>query len=303
MSGTLDAILVVSFALAIGGASWLTYQLAQHPCARRPRLGTRGLKRNGALDDLWFRSWEPFTRYLAGWIERLPIDRLRTRIEARLIRAGHCRGITPDELLGLAVLAAGAGALAGLAAAAWLSWSKLLGVLGAALGAFVPWMRIGVVASRRARVVDRGLPAAIDLASLCMSAGLDLPASLAKIVQSAADPSDPLIEELGRVLQELDLGYTRRRAFEGLAERVPTDQVRELVNSVIQAEQKGSPLAGVLTIQAQTQRLHRTLDGEEAASEASLMLVGPMALIFLCVILLLLSPLVVRFMTGEMHPW
>ena len=303
MSGTFDAILITSFGLTIGGASWLTYQLAQHPCAERPRLGTRGLKRTRALDDPWFRSWEPLTRYLAGWIARLPIDRLRERVEARLVRAGHYRGLTPDELLGLTILAAGGGALMGLAAAAWLSWSELLGVLGVALGALVPWLRIGVVASRRAKVVDRGLPAAIDLASLCMGAGLDLPASLAKIVESAADPRDPLIEELGRVLQELELGYTRRRAFEGLAHRMPTDQVRELVNSVIQAEQKGSPLAGVLTIQAQTQRLHRTLDGEEAASEASLMLVGPMALIFLCVILLLLSPLVVRFMNGEMHPW
>jgi tight adherence protein C len=82
------------------------------------------------------------------------------------------------------------------------------------------------------------------------------------------------------------------------AKRVPTDQVRELVNSVTQAEEKGSPLSSVLSIQAQTQRLRRSVEAEETASGAALMLLGPMTLIFLCVIVLLLGPVVVRFISG-----
>jgi tight adherence protein C len=111
-------------------------------------------------------------------------------------------------------------------------------------------------------------------------------------------PDEPIVEELQRVLQELDLGCTRRSAMNGLALRVPSDEVRELVNSVLQAEDKGSPLARVLTIQAQTLRLRRSVAAEEMAAEAALMLVGPMTLIFLCVIVLLLGPVVVRVMTG-----
>ena len=90
--------------------------------------------------------------------------------------------------------------------------------------------------------------------------------------------------------------------MEGFAARVPTAQVREFVNSVVQAEAKGSPLANVLTIQAQTQRLRRSIAAEETASEAALMLLGPMTLIFLCVIVLLLGPVVVRFMAGGLGP-
>jgi tight adherence protein C len=171
-------------------------------------------------------------------------------------------------------------------------------MFGPLLGLLAPWAHLSSVARERARKVNRGLPAAVDLASLCMSAGLDFPGSLTKIVKSAADPSDPLVEEFRRVLQELELGYTRRRALEGFADRAPTEQVREFVNSVVQAEEKGSPLASVLTIQAQTQRLRRSIAAEEMASGAALMLLGPMTLIFLCVILLLLGPLIVRFMTG-----
>ena len=137
---------------------------------------------------------------------------------------------------------------------------------------------------------------------MCMSAGLDFPGSLRRIAASASNPTDPVIEEFGRVLQELDLGHTRKSAMEGFAARVPSDQVREFVNSVVQAEAKGTPLANVLTIQAQTQRLRRSIAAEESASKAALMLLGPMTLIFLCVIALLLGPVVVRFMTGGLGP-
>jgi hypothetical protein len=48
--------------------------------------------------------------------------------------------------------------------------------------------------------------------------------------------------------------------------------------------------------------MRRSMTAEETASEAALMLLGPMTLIFLCVIALLLGPVVVRFMTGGLGP-
>jgi tight adherence protein C len=178
----------------------------------------------------------------------------------------------------------------------------LLAACALGLGLMAPWFRVLAVARARARSVSRGLPGTVELAAMCMSAGLDFPGSLRRIVDSAADPDDPVIEEFSRVLQELDLGHTRRSAMEGFAVRVPIDQVRELVNSVVQAEAKGNPLANVLTVQAQTQRLRRSIAAEETAAEAALMLLGPMTLIFLCVIVLLLGPVAVRFMTGGFGP-
>lgn len=298
MTPALDLLLVASAVLAIGGLSTLAYQLARHPSPRRPVLGTRGLKRVRALGGRTFRSIEPLARYGAGWIERWPIQRLRERINRRLLHAGSYLGLSADELLALSILSALSFACVGWALSQLFGWPISRAILGVFLGFLVPWAHLSSVARERAQKVNRGLPAAVDLASLCMSAGLDFPGSLTKIVKSAADPSDPLVEEFRRVLQELELGHTRRHALEGFADRVPTDQVKEFVNSVVQAEEKGSPLASVLTIQSQTQRLRRSIAAEEMASKAALMLIGPMTLIFLCVILLLLGPLVVRFMTG-----
>lgn len=297
MTHALDLLLAASLSLSIVGLSTLVYQLARQPSAQRPVLGARGLKRARALDARTFRTIEPVLRYVAGWVERWPIDALRGRIDLRIVHSGSYLGLSADELIALCMLCALV-----LTCLTWvlsqllvLTW---LVVLGPLLGLLAPWDHLSAVARERAQKVNRGLPGAVDLASLCMGAGLDFPGSLGRIVECAADPLDPLIEEFERVLQELELGSTRRRALEGLAHRVPTEQVKEFVNSVVQAEDKGSPLANVLTIQSQAQRLRRSIVAEEMASEAALMLIGPMTLIFLCVILLLLGPLIVRFMTG-----
>jgi tight adherence protein C len=299
----LDVMLALTFAAILGGVFGLAFQLAMTPAAVRPTLGARGLNRIKALHRGGFFAWtEPMVRVLAAWVAVLPIERFRMPMRRSLIHAGDYLGLSDDELIATCLLSClSFGALAAVVCG-------LLEVTGAfaigamCLGSVVPWFRVLAIARARARSVSRGLPGAVELAAMCMSAGLDFPGSLRRIVDSAANPGDPVIEEFSRVLQELDLGHTRRSAMEGLAARVPTDQVREFVNSVVQAEEKGSPLASVLTIQAQTQRLRRSIAAEETASEAALMLLGPMTLIFLCVIVLLLGPVVVRFMTGGLGP-
>jgi tight adherence protein C len=297
--GWLDALLALSFTTMLAGASSLVSQLAMTPAAVRPTLGARGLNRANALRRGGpFAVAEPAVRVLAAWMRVFPLERIRKRLRDSLVHAGEYLGLSEDELIAMCVLCGFVLGMVGLLVCEALMLPVLLAVCAFGLGLLAPWFRVLAVARARARCVSRGLPGAVELASMCMSAGLDFPGALRRIVDSAADPSDPVIEEFSRVLQELDLGHTRRNAMEGFAARVPIDQVRELVNSVVQAEAKGSPLANVLTVQAQTQRLRRSIKAEETAAEAALMLLGPMTLIFLCVIVLLLGPVAVRFMTG-----
>jgi tight adherence protein C len=303
MISRLDVFLLLSFAFVVGGASGLAFQIAKVSPADRPTLGARGLNRSKALNEGVLFPWiEPTARLLAAWLAPLRMERIRSRFRRSLTHAGDYLGLSDDELIALCLLCGlGFGGITSIACQL-LNKTWLLAMAALCVGASLPWVRVIGVAQQRACRVGRGLPAAVELASMCMSAGLDFPGSLRRIVQSASDPGEPVIEEFAKVLQGLDLGHTRRSAMEGFATRVPTDQVREFVNSVVQAEEKGSPLANVLTIQAQTQRLRRSIAAEETASEAALMLLGPMTLIFLCVIALLLGPVVVRFMTGGLGP-
>ena len=303
MKAWLNLALALTFFAIVGGVSCVVFQLAKLSPTERPTLGARGLKRGAALSrSPLFALAEPMLRVLASWAALLPLERVRAPMRTSLGQAGDYLGLSDDELIAICALAGVSTGCAALAACKLMGMPLLLALAAMCLSVLVPWFRILGIARARARSVGRGLPAAVELASMCMSAGLDFPGSLRRIVDSASDSSDPVIEEFARVLQELDLGHTRRSAMQGFAARVPTDQVREFVSSVVQAESKGSPLASVLTIQAQTQRLRRSIAAEETASEAALMLLGPMTLIFLCVIVLLLGPVVVRFMTGGLGP-
>jgi tight adherence protein C len=62
---------------------------------------------------------------------------------------------------------------------------------------------------------------------------------------------------------------------------------------VVQADQKGSPLAEVLASQAVTSRNRRSVATEEAAARAGVLMIVPLMLLMGCIVLLLVGPLIV----------
>lgn len=299
MTAAGDLLLGASFLAVLSGLAGVAFQMARTEILERPTLGIRGMKRARALErSAVFAISEPAIRFVGAWFRQMPLKYARAEIRRALTRSGEHLGLSDDELFGTSILSSLIGGM--IAAIGWglFDWSPLLIFGAVSTGAAAPWLRLRAIAHARVHRVNRSLPSDLELAAMCMSAGLDFPGSLRRIVSSAPDPAEPIIEELSRVLQELDLGHTRRSAMESFAVRVPTDQVRELASAIVQAEQKGSPLGPVLAIQAQTQRLRRSAAAEQIASDAALMLMGPMTLIFLCVIVLLLGPVVVRFLSG-----
>jgi tight adherence protein C len=151
----------------------------------------------------------------------------------------------------------------------------------------------GIEAERR-RAIQNGLPYVVDLLALGLSAGLDFPGALSRVVEKSSNPNDPLVEELNLVLQELQVGKTRKDALAQFAERVPSDSVVEFVSAVTQAEESGNPLGRVLQIQAEVSRQRRSVRAEEAASRASVKMIGPLVLLFGAILLLIVSPMVLE---------
>jgi tight adherence protein C len=155
-------------------------------------------------------------------------------------------------------------------------------------------LRLYEQARSRKRIIARRLPVAIDLVVLCMGAGLDFTGALELVVEELGEPDDPLSCELRRVLQELAMGRARRRVLAELAERVPSATVCDFAHAVIQAEEKGNPLADVLQVQAQVLRLRRSVAAEEAAARAGVLFVLPLLLLLAAVLLVLFGPFIVN---------
>jgi tight adherence protein C len=172
-----------------------------------------------------------------------------------------------------------------------LDWDLTLP--GAVMGFVWPRFRVREVIRTRVKVICRALPQAIESVSMCMGAGLDFPGSL-RMLLNAETHRDALVQEFESILEELELGHTRREALLNFAGRVQSPAVHDFVRAIVQAEQKGNPLARALRIQGLMLRLRRSVAAEEAAARAAVLMIGPMMLLLGCILLLLMGPFLVK---------
>jgi tight adherence protein C len=279
------------FAIAI---TFAAYTILATPNGSSLRLGMRGLVRSRSLEQsgLW-RAVEPSVRWIGVRVRPLLGHRFRDYLDRQILLAGDPLGLLSEELLALTLVVAAAGSALG-AAGAWVSDRNVpvCCLLGTLLGALVPFLTLVNLQEERKKSVHNGLPVVIDLLSLALSAGIDLPGSIKQVVAKTSNPNDPLIEELNVILYELSVGKTRQDALKGFADRVPIEAVRDFVAAVVQAEERGTPLEEVLRIQAQTSRQRRSVRAEESAARAGVKMFGPLLIIFCVVMLLILAPLV-----------
>ncbi len=283
-----------------GAVGTFAYLLLRRSPPPPSYLGVRGLKRRQMMERSGlFRAMEPTIRFMGTWIGNLPLDGLRKRIAQQLRLSGEQLGVTPNEFIAMSLLSGAGGLLLGKVLVSATTLPGALAVFLGALGLTLPDSRLKEAIQNRFQQVEASLPAAIDLAALCMGAGLDFPGALRMVVDTARGGTDEaLVEELQRILHELNLGHTRVHALEAFAERVPVPAVRDFVGAVVQAEKKGNPLADVLRIQATVLRMKRSMRLEEHAAKAAVKLMGPLLLVFLTVLIVLLGPAVLKMASG-----
>ena len=289
-----------AFVVAIWAAALLAcYAVASAPTREAQRYGMRGLKRERALEaGGTFAAVEALIRWSGVRMSGLLSDAQRESLDRQLRIAGDYLGLTAEEYAGSMVLSAMAGAAVGMGVGALGGNGQLLVLFCTSFGAAFPYLLISGEGQKRLLKIRHGLPHAIDLMTLSMSAGLDFPAAVRQVIEKASDPLDPLIEEFRHISSGLQLGRTRKQALLELAHRAPTDSVLEFVSSVVQAEQRGNPLAEVLAIQAESLRRKRTTGAEEAASRAGVAMAGPLLLLFVSIMIIIIGPMILKLKKG-----
>lgn len=290
----------IALALLVLALATVIYQFAKSPAELQPDVGQKGLKRKAILDEQGlFNTIEPLMRWLARRIASLPIEDTRTRINDQLRQAGEYLGLTADEYLALSVISSIGLLGAGVLIDKLSSVGGIVVLMFAGFGSILPHMQVSGEIERRFTQVNRGLPHAIDLVALTMSAGLDFPGALRQVTEKTADRTDAIYEEMVRILQELELGRTRKQALLAFSDRCPTEAVKDFVSAVVQAEEKGNPLAEVLQIQATMLRMRRSIAAEESAARAGVLMMAPLMLIFCTIMLIILGPFAVNIAAGK----
>jgi tight adherence protein C len=207
-------------------------------------------------------------------------DSRHSKLDTELTHAGDFLGLSAAEYFGASVLGSVFVGSVALAAARLfgvpLPWLATL--VGIVVGYAAPRAIVDSARVARFVAIGRGLPSAIDLMSLSMSAGLDFPGALSQVVEKSK-ANEALRSELAYVLQQLRLGTTRAAALRGFAERVPLESVRELTQALLQADERGNPVAAVIEVQASTARTRRSNLAEKAADDMRSKMILPVMMI------------------------
>ena len=170
--------------------------------------------------------------------------------------------------------------------------------MGFASGYLLPEFWIKGKIKRVKAVIVKELPDAIDLLGLCVNAGPDFMLSLKWVVEKS--PPSFMVDELNTVLQEINVGKTRRDAIKDLAAKYELPDLSTFARTLIQADKMGTSVTEALNILAEDMRLARYRRGEQLALKAPMkMLVPLLVFIFPVVGILVAGPIMLDFMENN----
>lgn len=210
-----------------------------------------------------------------------------------LEKAGNPMGLNAQSFMTLRVFTA----IAGFGGAYWVFTNPALmdSSMRMPFAGFV--LLVGVLAphyilqksiQNRHNMIRKALPDVIDLLVVSVEAGAGLDGALAEVVQRK---EGPLVDEFRRLLGEVRVGKTRRRAWQDMADRIGEDNLSSLVASLAQAEQLGVSIAKALRTQSDSLRTRRSLQIKEVAAALPVKMLFPLIFfIFPSLFVILLGP-------------
>ena len=167
----------------------------------------------------------------------------------------------------------------------------------ALLGSKLPDLIVKNTRAKRLESIRKSLPDSLDMLVICAEAGLPSDAALKRVVAETSRKASVLGEELHQTALELGFMPERRQALENLAERAPLPSINAFVNTMIQAEKYGTPLARAFKVLSQEQRTERMLRAEEKAGRLPATMTVPMMLFILpALFVVLIGPAVLDIM-------
>jgi tight adherence protein C len=296
MAVNLFASISAFAALACVGL-WLVLGAQQRPADQRLRALALNRTRDGAPGSLPFqaRVIAPMIESIGQLVASLLPNAYLKRVERNLMLAGApMKPLTFYALMlcmgGL--LGGGYIALLLLASDAPSVIAFLPAILLGAAGVFLTAFWLSAKARGRQTQMLRGLPDSMDLLTVCVEAGLGLDAAFHRVAEKQRGP---LVDEIRQMLREIGLGKARRDALLDLAERTQLEDMRAFANAVIQAEQLGTSLAGILRAQSQRLRVRRRQRAEQDARRAPVKMVFPLVICLMpSLFIFILGPIVIN---------
>lgn len=301
--GTLAAALLGLIVLFIGISRYLksknkvTSRLEHYVTPKRGL--TSGSLREKILPreisgSLFQRIFPPLFSKIAGFFTSLTPQTQLTKLDHDLVIAGNPGGLRAGGFFGIQVLVFIVGVLVAILFVTSNTpidfFNLVIGASIVLLALLLPKYWLNSQVRKVKDEIRRGLPDALDMLSVCASAGMGFDQSLQKI---SIYWHSKLGEELKRTIHEMEMGVTRSTSLQNLADRLNVDELTSFIGIIIQAEKMGMSYAEVLHSQAAQMRILRQYRAREIANKLPAKMIVPLALfIFPALIAVILGPVI-----------
>ncbi|HEY9294272.1 MAG TPA: type II secretion system F family protein [Microlunatus sp.] len=235
---------------------------------------------------------------LAALAIRLTPAGATIRIGKQLARAGHPPQWPTERVMVAKLVLTASCAVLGLL----VLGSKpqpviiILVVAVAVTSYFVPDLLLYSRGQERSQQIGLELADTLDQMTIAVEAGLGFDAAMARVSRNG---TGPLAEELARTLQDVQMGRSRRQAYDGLAGRTDNADLRRFIRAIVQADAYGISIGDVLRTQAAEMRLKRRQRAEEKAMQIPVKVIFPLMLCILPVLfIVLLGPVALSMLAA-----
>jgi tight adherence protein C len=161
----------------------------------------------------------------------------------------------------------------------------------AVIGMIAPDWVIKSMRNAHLKLVEKGLPDALDMMVICAQAGLGLENAIERVAQEFVFANKAVSVELAICASEMRIGTDRRTALLSLGDRTQLETMRRLAGTLIQTMQFGTPLSQALRMLAAEMRQDNLTKFEERAARLPVFLTLPMICFILpCVFIVVGGP-------------
>ena len=164
-------------------------------------------------------------------------------------------------------------------------------VVLASIGYYLPNVLLAMRIRARQQDLERALPDAIDMMTVCVEAGLALDSAMRRSCEELHMSSPALADELGLMLLELQAGSSRVNAMHNLVQRTGVADVTTFVTIMLQSEHFGTDVGNAMRTLSSMMRDARKQRAEEQAAKIPVKMLFPLIFfIFPSMFIVILGP-------------
>ena len=303
----LETILMVTatvcLTLAIGGGGFVALREANARSKREERLSGQSAASGPKTAEARDKTAERALKSIKRLGERMALQdpAQLSVLRTKLMHAGYFNKEAVIIYLGCRAVCLGAAVIAGVLLVPFAIGGKLGFGVVAAVGAVAIAGMMGpdkFIEGKKRKLqyeYNDGFPDLLDLLVASVEAGLSLDAAVSRVGDELVRRYPNLAEQVNLLTLELRAGRGRKECWAAFAERLGTDESRQMATMLRQAEEMGTSLGETLSIFSDDMRTKRMLRAEEKAMALPAKLMVPLILfIFPCLLGVLILPAAYR---------